>query len=144
MSTSSTRRGLGLREIFRHGKEACLSVPVVNGSLRWSAPTTFLLKEPFCRGNVAPSAEHELNRLALRIDRPVQVLPFTTDLHVCFVYAVRDATHGRVKTGASHTLHVAYSWPPLDQRGCGHPPGETGHWLGQPSRIRSGHYRALT
>jgi len=47
-----------------------------------------LLEEPFCRGNFAPGAEHELDCLAGGIYCAVQVFPLGADLDVSLVEAV--------------------------------------------------------
>src|SRR5215207_268606 len=41
-----------------------------------------LLKEAFCRGNVPPGAEHELDGVSRRVNCAIKVLPFCPDLDV--------------------------------------------------------------
>ncbi len=52
-----------------------------------------LLKESFCRGNVAFCREHELDRVAFFIQGAIEILPLLADLHLCFVNAVGGASH---------------------------------------------------
>ncbi len=73
-----------------------------------------LLKEPFCRGNVAFRAEHELDGRPVFVHCAVQVLPTLADLHVGLVDAEGGAAHLQVRTHQLVDLGRVALDPPED------------------------------
>ncbi len=59
-----------------------------------------LLKEPFCRGNIALRAEHELDGLPFFVHGAIQVLTCLPDFVVSLIDAVRGAAQLEMLTNA--------------------------------------------
>ena len=58
---------------------------VDHNPLRSAMPLKSLAQEPLGSGEIAPLAEPELDRVAIAVDRPVQLPPPPADLDVCLI-----------------------------------------------------------